>query len=591
MFSDVYDDVITDDPSIPLLTTSLTTVTVDTVAVAPIKRGTPGTLTPAALPPAPLLPAELPQDLAACHAMIVQLIQQLGKTQQDYVRLEHHLQQLLRRTYGRSSEKLDPNQHLLFAEMLQSLQAQIAATPAAEAAPAPQPERKGHGRRKLPADLPRKRVVHELPEKEKPCPCCGEVRCVISQQTSEKLDYQPAKLSVIENVQLVYACPNCESQALNPQIVTAEKPLSPIEKSLAAPGLLAFVIVGKYSDHLPLNRLERILGRHDIDISRSTMCDWMGGCAEALKPLYELMIEQVLLSKVIHTDDTPVDVLDRLLKQTRTGRFWIYLGDEAHPYDIFDYTPSRSRDGPMEFLAGWGKDAAGQLVLAARYLQADAFPGYDIVYSGETGDKVIEVACWAHARRKFYDARTSDAGRSAQAIAYIRLLYDVEDQARELKPAERAALRQQLSAPRLEQFKVWLESQQAEHGGPVFPKSPMGEAITYALNQWQALCVYLTDGDLEIDNNAAERALRRIAIGRANWTFCGSDNGGKTAAVLFSFIATCERHQVNPFEYLRDVLERIAAHPQSRLAELLPDRWQAARAAAKAEPATQAMQS
>jgi transposase len=467
--------VITDDPFIPLLTTSLTTVIVDTVAVAPIQRGTPGTLMPATLPPAPLLPprpAELPQDLATCHALIVQLIEELGKTRQDYVRLEHHLQQLLRRAYGRSAEKLDPNQHLLFAEMLQTLQTQAPA-PATDTDPAPQSERKGHGRRKLPADLPRTRVVHELPENEKPCPCCGEVRCVISQQVSEKLDYQPARVSVIEHVQLVYACQNCESEALNPQIVTAEKPLSPIEKSLAAPGLLAFVIVGKYSDHLPLNRLERILGRHDIDISRSTMCDWMAGCAEALTPLYDLMIEQVLLSKVIHTDDTPVDVLDRLLKQTRTGRFWIYLGDEAHPYDIFDYTPSRSRDGPMEFLAGWGKDEAGGPVPAARYLQADAFPGYDIVYCG---GKVIEVACWAHARRKFYDARTSDAARSAQAIAHIRLLYDVEDQARELKPAERAALRQQLSGPRLEQFKAWLQSQQAEHGGPVLPKSPMGEA-------------------------------------------------------------------------------------------------------------------
>ncbi len=582
--------MITDDQNPLLLATNLSTVAVDTVAVAAIKRGTPATLTPATLPPAPLLPpkpAELPHDLATCHAMIVQLIEQLGKTQQDYVRLEHHLQQLLRRTYGHSSEKLDPNQHLLFTEMLQTLQAQVAAPPEPVAEAAPAAPRKGHGRRKLPADLPRRRVVHELPAKELPCPCCGKMRCVMSEQVSEKLDYEPAKLSVIENVQLVYVCLDCEAEALNPQIVTAEKPLSPIEKSLAAPGLLAFVIVGKYSDHLPLNRLERILGRHDIDISRSTMCDWMAGCAEALTPLYELMIEEVLLSKVIHTDDTPVNVLDRLLKQTRTGRFWIYLGDESHPYDVFDFTPNRSRDGPLEFLAGWGKDAAGEPVPAARYLQADAFPGYDIVY---VGGKVIEVACMAHARRKFYDARTSDAARSAQALAHIRLLYDVEDQARLLKPAERAALRQQLSAPRLEQFKAWLLSQQAEHGGPVFPKSPMGEAITYALNQWQALCVYVTDGDLEIDNNAAERALRRIAIGRANWTFVGSDTGGKTAMVLFSFIATCERHEVNPFEYLRDVLERIAAHPQSRLAELLPDHWQAARSAAKAEPATQAEQ-
>lgn len=352
------------------------------------------------------------------------------------------------------------------------------------------------------------------------------------------------------------------------------------------------------------------------------MCDWAAQCAEVLRPLYDLMVQRVLQSKVIHTDDTPVNVLDRQRTQTRTGRFWVYLGDPEHPFTVFTYTPSRSRDGPQEFLKNW-----------SGYLQADAFGGYDGIYAGQAGGRVTEVACWAHTRRKFYEARTSDAAVSTQALAYIRLLYDVEDQANEqfqqqrrrvvklMTSADKAAsppvacpaprvrnvaapqlpadcatpaapnggaceeenagaqrtlaairyaLRQERAVPRLQQFRTWLQSQQAQHGGPVLPKSPLGEAITYTFNQWDALTVYTTDGDLAIDNNASENALRRVALGRKNWLFCGSDTGGHTAAVLFSLIATCQRYKVEPFTYLRDVLTRIAAHPASRLAELLP---------------------
>jgi hypothetical protein len=269
-----------------------------------------------------------------------------------------------------------------------------------------------------------------------------------------------------------------------------------------------------------------------------------------------------------------VKVQDRSRTQTRTGRFWAYLGDIHHPQTVFAYTPSRSRDGPMEFLRDWGQDERV-------YLQADAFGGYDGIYAGEAGGRVTEVACWAHARRKFYDARSSDPATSAQALAYIRLLYDVEAQAKQTAEkeqvdltSERYRLRQELAVPRLAQFREWLESQQAERGGPVLPKSPMGQAIQYALNQWDALCVYTTDGRLAIDNNASENALRRVAIGRKNWLFAGSDNGGRTAATLFSLIATCQRHKVEPMAYLRDVLTRIADTPVSQLPDLLPNRWQ-----------------
>jgi len=511
----------------------------------------------------------LPQDLAACHALIGQLFESQRQDGRTIRKLEHQLQDLLRRLYGRSAEKLDPNQMLLFKDLLEQLQADNAApsTPEPEAAAAPRASA-GHGRRRLPADLPRRRVVHDLPEAEKACPCCGEARQVIGEDTSEQLDYEPAKLTVIEHVRLKYACRACEAGAAEagPQIATADKPLAPIEKGLAAPGLLSYVVVSKYGDHLPLHRLERILRRHGMDIARSTMCDWARDSAVALEPLYDRLVNEVLGSKVIHTDDTPVDVLDRARSGTRTGRFWVYVGDREHPYAVFAYTPNRSRDGPMAFLTDWGKDAT-------RYLQADAFGGYDGIYAGQAGGDVVEVACWAHARRKFYDARTSAPAMATQALAYIRLLYDVEDAAKALSPAERQALREAQATPRLTELRTWLETQQAGAGGPVLPKSPMGQAMGYALNQWDALCVYTTDGDLAIDNNAAENTLRRIALGRKNWLFCGSDRGGRTAAILFSLIASCDRHHVDPFAYLRDVLTRIAAHPASRLAELLPDRW------------------
>jgi transposase len=546
-------------------------------------------LLPAEKDPAPAAVAcALPGDVEACHAMIAQLLQQQHEKDRTIQSLEHQLQQLLRRLYGRSAERIDPNQQVLFAELLQQLQAQQPQLTSEPAATTPKPSNNGHGRRRLPADLPRERKVIDLPESERPCPCCGKMREKIGEEISEKLGYVPAKVKVIQTVRPKYACRECDAAGNGAQIAIAELPASPIEKGLADASLLAAVIVGKYSDHVPLNRLEKIFARHDIDISRSTMCDWMAACAQALKPLHELMVQQVLGSRIIHTDDTPVDVLDKKLRQTRTGRFWIYSGDQDHSSDVFDFTPSRSRDGPMNFLQGWGKDEI-------RYLQADAFGGYDGVYRGEAGGKVIEVACMAHCRRKFHEARSSDPARSAQALAYVRLLYDVEDQATQQFQAQeknadarslasiRLELRQQLSLPRLVQFKAWMEAQQASHGGPVLPKSPLGAAITYALNQWEALCVYCTDGELSIDNNASERALRRIAVGRGNWMFCGSDNGGATAAILFSFIATCERHNVNPFDYLRDVLERIASTPISKLPDLLPNRWHPAQAAASVE--------
>jgi transposase len=313
---------------------------------------------------------------------------------------------------------------------------------------------------------------------------------------------------------------------------------------------------------LPLHRQEEIFRRQGLELSRQTMCDWMRACAGLVRPLYELMKQRVLGSKAIQTDDTPVSVLDPDLPRTRTGRIWTYVGDDAHPYTVYDYTPTRSRDGPEEFLKAF-----------RGYLQADAYSGYDHFYE-EPERGIEEVAGWAHARRRFFEAPSSDLMRSTVMLAYIRLLYDVEGEAqeRQLKGEARRALRLEKSKLILDDIRTYLEREQPQ----VLPKSPEGEALAYTLSNWKALTRYLDDGDLAIDNTGAERSLRGVAIGRKNWMFYGSDNGGRTAAVLTSLIATSKRLHLDPFAHLRDLFERISRHPQSRLAELLPDQWKAA---------------
>ena len=416
--------------------------------------------------------------------------------------------------------------------------------------------RPGHGRQRLPKSLERQRVVYDLEEAKRQCPECQEKLTRIGEDVSERLEYVPASLVVIEEACQKYACPKgCK-------VVTAEKPMAPIEKGLPGPGLLAHVAVSKYGDHLPLHRQEGIFRRQGVELSRQTMCGWMRQGAGLVSPLYELMKERVLDSKAVQTDDTPVPVLDPELPRTRTGRIWTYVGDGSHPYTVYDYTPNRSRDGPEEFLKAF-----------RGYLQADAYSAYDHFYK-EPERGIMEVGCWAHARRRFYEAQSSDLMRSTVMLAYIRLLYDVEREAREkkLKGEARRALRQEKSEPILEDIRAYLEREQPQ----VLPKSPEGEAIAYTLSNWKALTRYRDDGDLAIDNNRAERSLRPVAVGRKNWMFYGSDNGGRTAAVLTSLIATSKRLHLDPFAYLRDIFERISAHPQSRLAELLPDQWKAA---------------
>jgi transposase len=478
---------------------------------------------------------------------------------------------LLKRFYGPKNESFDPRQLLLFGERIDELpldEASLATESGEELVTRRVKKRHKHGRNPLPEHLPRIDIEHDLAEDEKPCPHCGELRCKIGQEISEQLEYLPASFKVLRHIRHKYACRQCDAAGNSPQIVAAAKPAQPIDKGLAGPGLLAYVAVSKYADHLPLYRLENIFARQQVEVARSTMCAWLAAGARLLAPLLELMTRRVKQSRVIHTDDTRVPIQAPGEKKCKSGRLWTYIGDANHPYIVFQYTPDRSRAGPAAWLAGY-----------RGYLQADAYGAYDGIYA--PGD-VQEVACWAHARRKFFEAQETDRLRAGQMLLLVRELYAIEDQAKALAEAQRLALRQAHSVPVLAKIEAWLAEQSA--CAEVLPRGPLGQAIAYAQNQWAALCRYTTQGFLNIDNNAAERALKRVAIGRKNWLFAGHDAAGQVAADWYSLIASAERHGLNPQHYLTSVLAQLPHASDADLPYLLADAWQRDLTAASSNP-------
>lgn len=495
------------------------------------------------------VPPALPKELEQCHALIAA---QAATIEQLSSRVDY----LVRRLFGPRSERIDPNQLALFAEAARELPEELAVE---EEKAKPQPKRKGHGRKKLPADLPRKRVEHDVAPEEKVCPECGRDKPRIGEDVSEQLEYVPASLYVVEHVCPKYACKHCQEY-----VVQGTKPPQAIEKGLAGPGLLAHVITSKYCDHLPLHRLEQIFARHGVDLSRKTLCDWVLRCAEVLRPVVGGMADDVLRSHVIHTDDTPVQVqVPGKKRKSHRAFLWTYVGDGEHPYTIYDFTWTRSREGPESFLR-YGDDE----MCYRGYLQADAYPGYNRLYAK---CPILEVGCWAHARRKFYDARMSAPVLGHEAVRRIKQFYVVEAQAKEAGDAAGAlkARRQENAKPLIDDFQTWVE----EAYKAVLPKSPIGQACAYTLRLWTALTRYLDDGRLAIDNNIAERAIRPLCVGRKNWLFAGSKRGGHAAATLYSLIESAKRHQLDPFAYLRDLLTRIPTHSNRRIHELFPDNW------------------
>jgi len=520
---------------------------------------------------------ELPDDVAflkqllADRESLITLIREEAAAQLAAERERHAAElkaaiaALLRRYYGPRSESFDPRQLLLFGQRIDDAKlrtASIEEESGEKLITRRIKRRDKHGRQQLPDCLERIEIEHDLDDKS--CPACGNERCRIGAEISEQLEYFPASFKVLKHIRHKYACGKCDAEGYNPNIAVAEKPQQPIDRGLPGPGLLAYVITSKLGDHLPLYRLERIFERQQVHVARSTMCAWMRHAGELVKPLVKLMTERVRQSQAIHTDDTSVPIQSPGAKQCRKGRIWCYLGDNVNPYIVYDHTPSRSRDGPAKWLSSY-----------EGYLQADAYGGYDGIFHSRN---VTEVACWAHARRKFYDAQDSDQERATQMLALIAELYAIEREAKDADEAARLQLRQERSVPVLDRIKAWLDAEQEI----VLPRSPMAAAIGYAQNQWQALTTYTTQGFLNIDNNASERALKRVAIGRKNWLFAGNDAAAENHARLWSLIATCERHKVDPQRYLTSVLAKIGTTPTEELGQFLPDVWKAEDAADQA---------
>ena len=480
-----------------------------------------------------------------------------SQLQEKHAELAETLELLRRYVFGPRRERFhdDPGQGHLFDlhDAALEIEAAVPLTEPDAEAPAERPRTARPQRRTSLDHLPHNRIEHDVPEAEKTCSCCGGAKQRIGEDLSRELEFTPAKLEVKVHVLPKYACSKCRDGVASPPV-----PPKPIPGGIAGPGLVSFVLVGKFSDHLPLYRLEDILIRHGVHLSRSTLCDWVRNAADLLGPLAALQKTRVLQSPVLWTDDTHVLVLGADKPGSTKGRFWPYIGDAEHPYSVYDFTMSRARDGPATFLA----DYQG-------FLQADAYGGYDGIFLGSSG-KIIEVACWAHARRKFHDARSNAPREANQVLEWIQRMYDVEDRAADLTAAERQALRQRESAPILDRIERYLD----ELSPRVLPKSALGKALTYARNQWAALRQFVSDGRLTIDNNISERTVRIQAIGRKNWEFLGSPAAGPRAAVLFTILAGAKRHRLEPWAYVRDVLLRLSAG-ETDLEALLPDRWAA----------------
>lgn len=411
-------------------------------------------------------------------------------------------------------------------------------------------------RKKREIDWDKLRQIHheyDLTDEEKVCTCCGRTMDRIGEDVTRELEYEPAKLEAHIHTRPKYACRYCKDG-----VSAVPLPPRPIPGGIAGPGLITEVIVGKFGDHLPLHRLEDVLARYGVYISRSTMCGWVKAAAELLWPLHDLQRELVLQSSVMWTDDTRVTVLGGEAGSFQ-GYFWTYIGDKEHPYSVYDFTVSHSRDGPAHFLQSY-----------SGYLHADAYTGYDGIFlSPKSG--IIEVACWAHTRRKFFDAAKSFPREAHQVLEWIRQLYEIEERAHDWSADARRVLRAGEAETVLDKIEAYL----AKLARKMLPKSSLAKAVNYARNQWQGLRRYTEDGRLSIDNNVSERTLRHQAVGRKNWLFLGSEAAGPRAAVLYTILAGAKRHRIEPWAYVRDLLLRLNAD-DAQLDEMLPDRWAAA---------------
>jgi transposase len=515
------------------------------------------TASPATLPDLELLDhAALRVLLRVKQEELIAVHEQLLSHQSEIEHLKLLIAKLRRMQFGRKSEKLDRQieQLELKLEELESAKACRTNEPVIDPAsiassnlltpakPARQP---------LPEHLPRE--VRTYAPKEEACRDCGGRLRRMGEDVSELLEWVPGSFKVMRYVRPKLSCAGCE------RIVQAPAPSRPIERGLAGPGLLAHVLVAKYCDHQPLYRQAEMYAREGVELERSTLADWVGGSSRLLEPLVEALRRHVMRAHKLHADDTPVPVLAPGNGKTKTGRLWTYVRDDRPAGDNtpaavwFAYSPDRRGEHPREHLRSFSGT-----------LQADAYAGFHHLYEG---GRIQEAACWAHVRRKFYDLQVAHASPlAAEALKRIAQLYAIESEIRGRPPHERLQARTTRARPLLELLHQWLQSTLAV----VSRKSEIAAAIRYALGRWRALLRYVEDGTIEIDNNAAERALRAVALGRKNYLFAGSDSGGERAAAIYSLIGTAKLNRLDPEAYLRTVLERIADHPINRISELLP---------------------
>lgn len=505
---------------------------------------------------------DLPDDIETLKRLILDQQTRLAERDHEIEHLKLLIAKLRRLQFGRSSEKLDAKigqLELLVEELEANRASRQARTPEIPAAKPEQRERPA--RRPLPEHLPRETVEHAP---ACTCPECGAAMRKIGEDVAEVLEYVPASFKVIRHVRPKLACASCQA------IVQAPAASRPIARGIAGPGLLAHILVAKYADHLPLYRQSQIYAREAVALERSTLADCVGGAAALLDPLVEALARYVVASPYLHGDDIPMPVLEPGRGKTKTGRLWTYVrdgrphADSAAPAVLFRYSPDRRGEHPESHL----KSFCG-------ILHADGYAGFEQLYEDK---RIQEAACWAHVRRKFYDIYESNRSPvAADALARIGKLYEIEEAIRGRPPDERRTVRKARAEAELEELKAWFEATLAQ----LSAKSALASAMRYALTRWAALVRYCDNGRIEIDNNAAERSLRAVALGRKNYLFAGSDAGGERAAAIYSLIGTAKLNGLDPEAYLREVLACIAEHPINRVEELLP--WRLAERAALAD--------